>query len=118
MRTLWQRAIRKNVYTKENNNELNESIGKSPREWEFEGWIIQKKEELGLINWYCIPLKVFTKSNPVVSTKLLIREDADNATEAEETKVGAQRPSRKNGFDTQFRLSAKVLKVTNLHYYS
>lgn len=56
-------------------------------------------------------LKVFTKSKLVVSTKLLVCKDADNVTEAEESKVGAQRPSRKNDFDTQLRLSAKVLKV-------
>ena len=40
-------------------------------------------------------LKVFTKSKLVVSTKLLVCKDADNVTEAEESKVGAQRPSRK-----------------------
>ena len=71
-----------------------------------------------LILYTTLYLKVFTKSKLVVSTKLLTHKDADNVTEAEETKVGAQRPSRKNGFDIQLRLSAKVLKVTNLHYYS
>ena len=74
-----------------------------------------------LILYTTLCLKVFTKSKLVVSTKLLISEDSDYVTESEETKVGAQSPSGKNGLDTQLRFSAKVLKVlklTNLHYYS
>ena len=71
-----------------------------------------------LVLYTTVYLKVFTKSKLVVSTKLLVCNDADNVTEAEESKVGTQRPSRKNDFDTQLRLSAKVLKLTNLHYYS